>query len=52
MNDEETRRTYGSKTDAYAEFKRMLDKNRPPALGGDLIRHRGECMDSLQIHAG
>jgi len=30
VNDEETLRTYGSKTDAYAEFKKMLDKNRPP----------------------
>jgi toxin YhaV len=30
VNDEETLRTYGSKTDAYAIFKGMLDKNRPP----------------------
>lgn len=30
VNDSETLRTYGSKTDAYAVFKKMLGKNRPP----------------------
>jgi len=30
VNDEETLRTYGSKADAYAVFKGMLDRNRPP----------------------
>jgi toxin YhaV len=30
VNDDETLRTYGSKTDAYAVFKGMLDKNKPP----------------------
>lgn len=30
MNDEETLRTYGSKTDAYAVFQTMLRNNRPP----------------------
>lgn len=30
VNDYETLRTYGSKTDAYAIFKKMLGKNRPP----------------------
>jgi toxin YhaV len=30
VNDEETLRTYGSKSDAYAVFKKMLDKKRPP----------------------
>ena len=30
VNDEETLRTYGSKTDAYAVFKTMLGKKRPP----------------------
>jgi toxin YhaV len=30
VNDEDTLRTYGSKADAYAVFKRMLDKDRPP----------------------
>ena len=30
VNDAETLRTYGSKTDAYSVFKGMLDKHRPP----------------------
>lgn len=30
VNDSETKRTYGSKTDAYAVFKKMLDKGDPP----------------------
>lgn len=30
VNDSETLRTYGSKTDAYAVFKSMLDKGNPP----------------------
>jgi toxin YhaV len=30
VNDEDTLRTYDSKTDAYAVFKTMLDKDRPP----------------------
>lgn len=30
VNDSETLRTYGSKTDAYVVFKGMLDDGRPP----------------------
>jgi toxin YhaV len=30
VNDSETLRTYGSKTDAYAVFKKMLEKDQPP----------------------
>ena len=30
VNDSETLRTYGSKTDVYAVFKKMLDKGNPP----------------------
>jgi len=30
VNDDETLRTYGSNNDAYAVFKKMLDKGRPP----------------------
>lgn len=30
VNDQETLRTYGSKTDAYHVFKGMLDKGDPP----------------------
>jgi toxin YhaV len=30
VNDEATLRTYGSKTDAYAVFRKMLDEGNPP----------------------
>ena len=30
VNDEDTKRAYGSKTDAYAVFKKMLDSGNPP----------------------
>ena len=30
VNDETTLRTYGSKTDAYAVFRKMLDEGNPP----------------------
>ena len=30
VNDEDSLRTYGSKTDAYAVFRSMLDKDNPP----------------------
>lgn len=31
VNDEETLRTYGKRSDAYAVFKAMLARNRPPS---------------------
>ena len=30
VNDEDTKRTYGSKNDAYAVFRKMLDNGNPP----------------------
>src|SRR5687767_7677776 len=30
VNDSETLRTYGAKNDAYAVFRKMLDKGNPP----------------------
>lgn len=30
VNDDDTKRAYGSKTDAYTVFKRMLDSGNPP----------------------
>ncbi len=30
VNDEDTLRTYGAKSDAYAVFRKMLDKGNPP----------------------
>jgi len=37
VNDETTLRTYGSKSDAYAVFRKMLDKGNPPDLWEALL---------------
>lgn len=37
VNDDQTLRTYGSKTDAYRVFKKMLDAGNPPNSWKDLI---------------
>ena len=41
VNDENSLRTYGSKRDAYAVFKAMLDKGNPPDSWEDLARGVG-----------
>jgi toxin YhaV len=38
VNDSDTLRTYGSKTDAYAVFRSMLDKDTPPDDWGALLK--------------
>ena len=38
VNDEKSLRSYGSKTDAYAEFKKALDKGNPPDDFNALLR--------------
>ena len=38
VNDETTLRTYGSKTDAYAVFRGMLDKDTPPDSWDALLK--------------
>lgn len=38
VNDENTLRTYGSKTDAYTVFKAMLDKSDPPDDWATLLK--------------
>jgi toxin YhaV len=42
LNDERTLRTYGSRTDAYAVFKKMLDSGNPP---DDWVRLLRACSD-------
>ena len=42
VNDAETLRTYGSKTDAYAVFRTMLDNENPPDDWKDLLK---KCND-------
>jgi toxin YhaV len=41
LNDETTLRAYDSKTDAYAVFRKMLERKRPP---DDWERLKAECM--------
>lgn len=41
VNDEESLRTYGSKTDAYAVFAAMIAKGDPPDSWDDLARAAG-----------
>ena len=38
LNDEETLRTHGSSTDAYAVFAGMLDSGNPPSSWEDLLK--------------
>jgi toxin YhaV len=38
VNDTDTLRTYGSKTDAYAVFRSMLDKDAPPDDWRSLVK--------------
>lgn len=38
VNDSDTLRTYGAKTDAYAVFKTMLDKGNPPEDWSTLLK--------------
>lgn len=39
FNDNETLRAYGSKTDAYKEFAKMLEKGKPPTDFDELIAY-------------
>lgn len=38
VNDSESLRTYGSRTDAYAVFRRMLESGNPPDDWDELVR--------------
>jgi toxin YhaV len=42
VNDSDTLRTYGSKSDAYAVFKGMLDKGNPPEHWDALLKTSAE----------
>jgi toxin YhaV len=42
FNDENTLRAYGSKTDAYKEFARMLENGKPPTDFDELIGYLGK----------
>lgn len=38
VNDEDTKRTYKSKTDAYRVFQKMLDDGNPPDTWAELVK--------------
>ena len=42
VNDSDTLRTYGAKSDAYATFKRMLDRGSPPDDWNALLKEAKE----------
>jgi toxin YhaV len=42
VNDEQSLRAYGSKTDAYALFKKMLDGGYPPGSFEELLKQSRE----------
>lgn len=46
LNDATTLRTYGAKSDAYAVFRRMLDKGHPPEDWPSLVAE-AEALDRL-----
>lgn len=46
VNDAQTLRTYGSKSDAYAVFKAMLDRGNPPEDWAALIASSKSITDS------
>lgn len=48
VNDEKTKRTYGSKTDAYQVFKKMIDNGNPPNNWDELMKNAREESDRLE----
>ena len=43
VNDEKTKRAYGSKSDAYLVFKKMLANGRPPGSWDQLLSESNEA---------
>ena len=48
VNDQETLRTYGSRTDAYSVFRSMLDAGNPPDQWEALLKAVGGAGTSLE----
>jgi toxin YhaV len=47
VNDEKNKRAYGSKTDAYKVFEKMLKAGHPPEVWDDLLKAaKGEFLSS------
>lgn len=51
VNDSDTLRAYGSRTDAYAVFRSMLDKKNPPDDWSALLK-AAEAMDMAEDPGG
>lgn len=51
VNDETTLRTYGSKSDAYAVFRKMLDKGNPPDDWAALLASASESETQARLGA-
>lgn len=49
VNDEHTLRTYGSKSDAYAVFRKMLDKGNPPEDWAALLAEASELASDQRL---
>ena len=52
VNDEETKRAYESKTDAYKTFRKMLDKGHPPDSWSSLLKEARAEVARFQKVAG
>lgn len=51
VNDESSLRTYGSKTDAYAVFKSMLDSGNPPDDWENLLKAASDPKVQIRLAA-
>lgn len=49
VNDNDTLRTYGSKSDAYAVFRKMLDKGNPPDGWAALLKSAQDPSASARL---
>jgi toxin YhaV len=47
VNDEKNKRAYGSKTDAYRVFEKMLNSGHPPASWNQLLKEAKGGLDRL-----
>ncbi|WP_131783871.1 type II toxin-antitoxin system YhaV family toxin [Legionella gresilensis] len=49
VNDENTKRAYNKKTDAYSVFERMLKKGKPPNNWDDLLKeaYNDKCIEKI-----
>jgi toxin YhaV len=51
VNDSETLRTYGARSDAYAVFRKMLDAGDPPESWDDLLKASREPENAARFQS-